>query len=268
MDQVHPAGAARAAAATLTSSSSSCATLHTSAVLRVESARKRQARLTRQKNLAKRDELQKKAAAARPHVILGTIASSDEEATAKWAACDLAKVLVRPDELAHDAPAQRISLPLPADEADVSVPPSLAFGLRAREQRMLFEHLPLLSADMRTRREMTMVGNWQRWGDAGAGGDGGGGDGQKKDAEGMAVFHEMELVAGVAQANALARVVDLRNANAAGVAFENRRRVVEAFSAPGKPNDTGRTEVQGTSWCPALFFNISDIYFLALVPVL
>jgi small subunit ribosomal protein S15 len=160
-------------------------------------------------------------------------------------------VLVCPEELAHDAPAQRISLP--AEDADVCVPPSLAFGLRAREQRMLFEHLPLLSADMRTRREMTMVGNWQRWAgpDAGVGV----GDGQKKDAEGMAVFHEMQLAAGVAQANALARVVDLRNANAAGVAFENRRRVVEAFSAPGNPNDTGRTEVQGTLRCPTLFFN-------------
>ena len=42
-------------------------------------------------------------------------------------------MLVRPEGLAHDAPAQRISLP--ADEADVSVLPSLAFGLRAREQR-------------------------------------------------------------------------------------------------------------------------------------
>jgi small subunit ribosomal protein S15 len=142
----------------------------------------------------------------RPRV-LGTIASNEEEPSAKWAACDLAKVLVRPEELAHDAPAQRISLP--ADEADVSVPPSLAFGLRAREQRMLFEHLPLLSADMRTRREMTMVGTWQRWGDADAAAGVGVGDGQKKDAEGE----------------------------------------------PGKPNDTGRTEVQGTLLCSTLFFN-------------
>jgi small subunit ribosomal protein S15 len=238
---------------TLTPSSSSCATLHTSAVLRVESARKRQARLTRQKNLAKREELQKKAAAARPHVILGTIASNDEEASAKWAACDLAKVLVRPEELAPDAPAQRVSLPaaVTAQEADVHLPPSLAFGLRAREQRMLFEHLPLLSADMSTRREMTSTANWQRWGNAHASA----GAGQKKDAEGMSAFHETELAVGVAQANALARVVDLRNANAAGVAFENRRRVVEAFSKPGKPNDTGRTEVQGALLCLTLFIN-------------
>jgi len=41
-----------------------------------------------------------------------------------------------------------------------------------------------------------------------------------------------------------AKLVDLRNANAKGIAFENRRRCVDAFSAPGKPNDTGRPEVQ------------------------
>jgi len=60
----------------------------------------------------------------------------------------------------------------------------------------------------------------------------------------MAAHHEREMESGVKQANALARLVDLRNANKAGIAFENRRRVVAAFSEPGKPNDTGRTEVQ------------------------
>jgi hypothetical protein len=53
--------------------------------------------------------------------------------------------------------------------------------------------------------------NWQRWGNANAN------SGQKKDAEGMSAFHETELAA---QANVLARAVDLRNANAA---LENRR---------------------------------------------
>ena len=121
-------------------------------------------------------------------------------------------MLVCPKVLAHDALAQRKSLP--ADEASVGV----------------------------------VVGN-----------------GQKKDAEGTAAFHEMELVAGVAQANVLAKVVDLRNANAAGVAFENRRRVVEAFSEPGKPNDTGRTEVQGTLRCPTLSFNRSNALVLSCI---
>ncbi|KAH9980508.1 hypothetical protein BJV74DRAFT_856661 [Russula compacta] len=198
----------RASRAAATFASSSCAPFHTSAVQCVESARKRQARLTRQKNIAKREELQKKAASSRPHVVLGTIAGTDD---AKWAICDLARVLVRPEELAPDAPSQRVASPAAPVAADAV--------------HMLFEHLPLLAADMDTRREMNAL--------------------LSVNVEDMAAHHETELAAGVAQANVLAKVVDLRNANAAGIAFENRRRVIAAFSEPGKPNDTGRTEVQG-----------------------
>jgi small subunit ribosomal protein S15 len=160
----------------------------------------------------------------RPHVVLGTIAGDD----AKWASCDLAHVLVHPEELAPEAPPQTVHIP--AAEADVRVPPSLAFGIREREQRMLFEHLPLLSADMSTRREMHAM--------------------RSVKVEEMAAQHEKELSAGVAQANVVAKLVDLRNANAAGIAFENRRRVIAAFSEPDKPNDTGRTEVQGAFFLP------------------
>jgi small subunit ribosomal protein S15 len=253
-----PSLASRAAAATAFAPASSSASsllssrtaaFHTSAALSAPSARKRQARLTKQKNLAKREELQKKAAAARPHVILGTVASrSGADADAKWASCDLARALVRPEELEPDAPSRRISLPaddVNADaapaaaatavdgvsvvvvegKAEVRVPPSLAFGMRERERSMVFEHLPLLSADMSTRREMNSL--------------------RRVKAEEMAAHYEGALAVGVEQANVVATLLDLRNANAAGIAFENRRRVVEAFSEPGKPNDTGRTEVQG-----------------------
>ena len=151
-------------------------------------------------------------------------------------------MLVRPEELQPDAPSQRISLPVddgasaPAaaagvgaegvvGTAEVRVPLLLAFGMREREKRMVFEHLPLLSADMSTRREMNAL--------------------RRVKAEEMAAHHEGALAAGVGQANVMAALVDLRNANAAGIAFENRRRVIAAFSEPGKPNDTGRTEVQG-----------------------
>jgi len=154
----------------------------------------------------------------RPHVILGNIAGDDT----KWTSCDLARVLVRREELVPDAPPKTVHLSVA--EADVHVPPSLAFGIREREQRMLFEHLPLLSADMSTRLDMNAMRNVA--------------------VEEMAAHHETELAAGVAQSNAVAKVVDLRNANAAGIAYENRRRVIAAFSEPGKPNDTGRTEVQ------------------------
>jgi small subunit ribosomal protein S15 len=203
------------------------APLHTTAVLSVESARKRQARLTRQKNLAKRSELSKQASSTRPHVILGTISSDSSSDT--WTSCDLARVLVRPDELSPTAPSQPIHIPEAAN-AEVNIPPTLAFGIREQEQRMLFAHMPLLAADMHTRREMN------------------GGSSVNAVAD-MAAHHERALEDGVKQANVLAKLVDLRNANAAGIAFENRRRVVEAFSEPGKPNDTGRTEVQGACVC-------------------
>lgn len=147
---------------------------------------------------------------------------------------------MRPEELGPDAPSQRILLP--ADDgaagaagavaaegvvgtAEVRVPPSLAFGMREQEKRMVFEHLPLLSADMSTRREMNAL--------------------RRVKAEEMAAHHKGALAAGVGQANVMAALVDLRNANAAGITFENRRRVIAAFSEPGKPNNTGRTEVQG-----------------------
>ena len=253
----------RAAAATFVSASSSLSTsrsrasFHTSATLSVESARKRQARITRQKNLAKREELQKKAAALRPHVILGTVTGGDKDAIdTKWTTCDLARVLVRHEELAPDAAPQRISLPATSDggsnpdtatatmteaaevgaaeETEVRVPPSLAFGMREREKRMVFEHLPMLSADMSTRREMNAL--------------------RRVNAEEMASHHAGALAVGVRQANAMAALVDLRNANAAGIAFENRCRVIETFSEPGKPNDTGRTEVQGMCLFFALCF--------------
>ncbi|KAI1790988.1 S15/NS1 RNA-binding domain-containing protein [Ganoderma leucocontextum] len=42
----------------------------------------------------------------------------------------------------------------------------------------------------------------------------------------------------------LARLADLRNANARGIAYENRRRIVAAFSEAENPTDTGRPEVQ------------------------
>ncbi|KAJ6525611.1 hypothetical protein B0H19DRAFT_1197961 [Mycena capillaripes] len=41
-----------------------------------------------------------------------------------------------------------------------------------------------------------------------------------------------------------ARVVDLRNSDAGGISYENRRRIIVAFSTPENPFDPGRTEVQ------------------------
>jgi small subunit ribosomal protein S15 len=47
------------------------------------------------------------------------------------------------------------------------------------------------------------------------------------------------------KASMLACMMDLRNSNSDDLAFENRKRIVSAFSPPGKRQDTGRPEVQG-----------------------
>ncbi|KAJ7174000.1 hypothetical protein C8R43DRAFT_1057969 [Mycena crocata] len=53
-----------------------------------------------------------------------------------------------------------------------------------------------------------------------------------------------------------ARVVDLRNSDAGGIAYENRRRLIEAFSTPENPFDPGRTEVQAA----ILTYRIRKLY--------
>ncbi|KAJ7709738.1 hypothetical protein B0H17DRAFT_235393 [Mycena rosella] len=53
-----------------------------------------------------------------------------------------------------------------------------------------------------------------------------------------------------------ARVIDLRNADAGGIAYENRRRIIEAFSTPENPFDPGRTEVQAA----ILTYRIHKLY--------
>ena len=42
------------------------------------------------------------------------------------------------------------------------------------------------------------------------------------------------------------RLLDIRNASAKGLEFENKKRIVEAFSTQGKVNDPGLPEVQGS----------------------
>jgi small subunit ribosomal protein S15 len=84
--------------------------------------------------------------------------------------------------------------------------------MREREKKMVFEHLPLFSADMSTRREMNAL--------------------RRVNAEEMAAHHAGGLAVSVRQANVMAAIVDMRNVNAAGITFENRRRVIAAFSEP------------------------------------
>jgi small subunit ribosomal protein S15 len=107
------------------------------------------------------------------------------------------------------------------------VAPSPTLRMREREKRIvtlpLSEHLPLLAADMNTRREMNAL--------------------RPVNAEEMAAHHACALGTCVRRSLAVAAFVDLRIGNAAETASENRRKVIATFSEPGKQNDTRQTEV-------------------------
>jgi small subunit ribosomal protein S15 len=48
----------------------------------------------------------------------------------------------------------------------------------------------------------------------------------------------------------LGRVLDLKNANSRGLLFENKKRILSAFSEPENPHDPGRPEVKGRPLSP------------------
>jgi small subunit ribosomal protein S15 len=100
------------------------------------------------------------------------------------------------------------------------MPGELGYGVRDAEKKLLFEHLPLATLHMTSQVHKPSFTKEMRDED-----------------------EEAEL----RKANLLAKALDLRNANAAGIAYENRKRIIEAFSTPENPFDSGRTEVQGKS---------------------
>jgi len=165
---------------------------------------------TKVKRAAEKDA--REAAASRPHVVLGH-RPGDE---AKWTNCDLARTIVT--EEAVDA------LPAPPPEArsvdDARPPELLNFGIGEHEQEMLFKVLPNLTIegviDEAVKHNPALLAREERLADA-------------QEAQKTVQF---------------ARLVDLRNANAGGILFENKRRIVAAFSESDTVVDTGRPEVQ------------------------
>ncbi|KAF5336608.1 hypothetical protein D9611_006455 [Ephemerocybe angulata] len=203
---------------------------HTSSV-NLASARKQASSVIRKKNILQKTKRTQEALADRPSVVLGTRPS--EEAV-KWPNCDLAKILVNeellhaPNPVASSSTAASSSTlqPLETPIGEVHVPVQPAFGVAEAEKELLFNYLPRISAEAKvlpgspspiaSGRDIIPL--------------------DKK----MARAEKEE----VKKADAFARVIDLRNANAAGIAFENRRRIIEAFSTPENPFDPGRAEVQ------------------------
>lgn len=170
-------------------------------------------------NLAKRDQQKLLAELNRPHVILGH-KPGDEN---KWKNCDLAKVLVTEESIQSNPP-----LPFRSEVDDkVPIPKDTNFGIGSYEKELLFETLPAMSTEAYHLQAQHK---------------------QKRPLTPSELVRTEEKYAPVEslKATMLARIVDLRNANAKGIAYENRRRCIQSFSSTGSLRDTGRPEVQGT----------------------
>jgi small subunit ribosomal protein S15 len=190
-----------------------------------ETRRTRLARASKKDNAERRAERARDATHTLPDPVLGHAPGDDS----KWLNSDLAKVLVSQSELQSPS-----ALAPPLDIMQPLQPPdSLQWGIAGDPQarRFLLESLPDVSSQ-RALKNMDVVNPRDAYV-------------QKRALEGQ--WNEM------CNAHMITRLMDLRNASAGGIAFENRRRCVEAFSTAGKPNDTGRPEVQGASSLPCVF---------------
>ncbi|KAI0713183.1 S15/NS1 RNA-binding domain-containing protein [Cerioporus squamosus] len=197
---------------TLASSSSArAASLHTSSVLQAVSTRTRKTQRTLKANVQRREELERQAQQNRPHVVLGHKAGDE----AKWQNSDLAKVLITEEDI-KATPEPSVD---PAS-GTVQVSTFLNYGIGEKEKEALFDVLPRLS--QQGQMEAEGITNPRA----------------------MSGVYAQKGLEEQKKAAMLARMVDLRNANARGIAFENRRRIIAAFSEPENPTDTGRPEVQ------------------------
>lgn len=129
------------------------------------------------------------------------------EGEEKWRKCDLAKILI--------------------DEAKVPVK-FFGYGVDAAEQKMLLDYLPVVTTDIKQGSSDTKHGE----------------DLEEEDSP--KARYDKDLNAQRHKTEIFAKFLDLRNANAKGISYVNRRRIIFAFSTPQNPFDTGRTEVQGT----------------------
>jgi small subunit ribosomal protein S15 len=109
------------------------------------------------------------------------------------------------------------------------MPKHLNYGVGEKEKELLFDTLPQLSA-------LHSVSSASSLGDQG-----------NVSATEIQQQHGEAIPIERFKTRMLARVISLKNANAKGIAFENRRRIIHAFSESSNPHDPGRPEVQGIS---------------------
>ncbi|KAF9260844.1 S15/NS1 RNA-binding domain-containing protein [Marasmius fiardii PR-910] len=210
-------------------SSNSHSLLHTSSILHA-APKKRMTNKVKQERRAQRYE---RANLNRPSPILGTRPGEEM----KWDECDLARILVKEDELATPPKMTPTERPIGV----IHEPQQYAFAITKTEADELFGKLPILSSQISPRAVKT-IGERR----AGGGGIAGvtGGSLTSSHTQAMIAASQESGERELRKANLFAKVVDLRNADADGIAYENRRRIIEAFSGPENPFDPGRTEVQ------------------------
>jgi len=178
-----------------------------------ESYRKRAARERRNKNMELRAQRAQQAERDAPNPVLGHSLHDDS----KWRSCRLAQIVLNRSELTEKPdPTSSTSFP--------TIPEAERLGLSEEDRTFLFEQLPEVSAQAAFLRP---VGRdpleWQ--------------NAQPPE------LTKAELVE-QHKATMLARMMDLRNSNSDDLAFENRKRIVSAFSPTNKNLDTGCPEVQ------------------------
>ncbi|KAG6872766.1 hypothetical protein C0995_006805 [Termitomyces sp. Mi166 len=188
------------------------------------------AREIRKRNIAKQEELRRMALEIKPDVILGTRKDDVE----KWEKCLLKRILVDEQLVSSDQ-----LVPTEQTVGTVYIPKQPNFGVGEAEKQLLFGTLPILTStsgkDVTAQKKRTS-------GTEGVNPIPGHVSVEKLD-ERQEVWR-VNIEKEHKKANLFAKVIDLRNANAAGIAYENRKRIIEAFSTPQNPFDPGRSEVQ------------------------
>lgn len=201
-----------AAASRTVASTSSTSLLHSSAILQARAQVDLSRKLRRQQKIVHKQEEADK----RPHPITGLRRGEED----KWKACDLAKILVSEEDLT--APPVEVQTAV----GTIPMPRVFSYGIREPEAALLFKDLPELSSEQPIRQEKPAT------------------------SERFNQIHAESAPVEALKSAQFSKVVDLRNANADGIHFENRQRIIRQFSAPDRPFNPGRQEVQGMLTVP------------------
>ncbi|KAJ7775025.1 mitochondrial ribosomal protein S15 [Mycena metata] len=207
--------------------SSSSSAFHTSAVLSKLSEERLRSMALKKANVEKRTARLQAQLENRPSVILGT-RPGDED---KWRKSDLAQLLV--DESVFQQP------PVTVKSRGVELPLYKAFGIAEAEEDTLFRILPQRSVEVTTTYDHLHAAHQQAANPLPL---------NPNPRESVVERLQKRVNAAEEREKAkmanFARLIDLRNSDAGGIAYENRRRIIVAFSTPENPFDPGRTEVQ------------------------